>query len=158
MDNAIALKVLNLTTQVVAAHLVYNEVSAEALPDLIKAVYRSLATADASQTEPAEPPTPAVPVRKSVFPDFIVCLEDGRRLKTLKRHLMVSYGMTPAQYRAKWGLPYDYPMVAPNYAANRARIAKKTGLGRTAPADAGEPEAVPSGEPQVIVGPTRRAR
>jgi predicted transcriptional regulator len=121
--------VLRLTVQIVAAHVENNVVAADALPGLIEQVYRTLR--DASQV-PAEPekPVPAVPVRQSIRPDFLVCLEDGKKLKTLRRHLMTSYNLTPAQYRARWDLPADYPMVAPNYARLRSSLAKKIGLGR----------------------------
>ncbi|GAC1346346.1 MAG: MucR family transcriptional regulator [Acetobacteraceae bacterium] len=111
-----------------------NQIGTDALPLLIQSVYRSLSTA--GEVEPAPvAPTPAVPIRKSVFPDFIVCLEDGKKLKMLKRHLQTSYGLTPDAYRAKWGLPADYPMVAPSYAAIRSTLAMKIGLGRKAAAE-----------------------
>jgi predicted transcriptional regulator len=121
--------VLRLTAQIVAAHLEHNAVQADALPGLIQQVYQTLR--DVGQV-PAETsrPTPVVPVKQSVKPDFIICLEDGKKLKMLKRHLMTAYNMTPAQYRARWSLPADYPMVAPNYAKVRSSLAKKIGLGR----------------------------
>ncbi len=118
-----------LTAEIVSAHISNNYVVADMLPELIQSVYRALATA--STSGPAPPPTaPAAPVRKSVFPDHIVCLEDGQKLKTLKRHLRASHGMTPDEYRQKWGLPASYPMVAPNYASFRSSMAKQLGLGR----------------------------
>ncbi len=118
-----------LTAQITSAHCANNTVEAEALPGLIHLIYRALASVD----EPAvllDKPVPAAPPRRSVFPDYIVCLEDGRKLKMLKRHLLSAYGMTPADYRAKWDLPQDYPMVAPSYAARRSVLAKQIGLGR----------------------------
>jgi predicted transcriptional regulator len=98
------------------------------LPSLILDVYRTLANVGREPIQ-ADKPQPAVPVKKSVFPDHIVCLEDGKKLKMLKRHLKTSYDMTPDQYRERWGLPADYPMVAPDYASHRSRLAKKIGLG-----------------------------
>ncbi len=121
--------VLRLTAQIVAAHAEHNAVQAEALPSLIEKVYQTLRDVGQAPVEPTRP-VPAVPVKQSVKPDFIICLEDGKRLKMLKRHLMTAYKMTPGQYRARWGLPADYPMVAPNYAKVRSSLAKKIGLGR----------------------------
>ena len=121
--------ILRLTAQIVAAHVEHNVVAADALPGLIEKVYQALRGAGEPPAE-VEKPIAAVPVRQSVNPDFIICLEDGKRLKTLRRHLMTSYNLTPAQYRARWGLPADYPMVAPNYARLRSSLAKKIGLGR----------------------------
>jgi len=120
--------VLGLTAQIVSAHVSNNSVSPDALPSLIQEVYKTLAGVG---KEPAQPdrPAPAVPVKKSVFPDHIVCLEDGKKLKMLKRHLKTAYDMTPEQYRERWGLPPEYPMVAPNYARHRSSLAKKIGLG-----------------------------
>ena len=120
--------VLGLTAQIVSAHVSNNAIGAEALPALIQDVYRTLAGVGKEQVLP-DKQQPAVPVKKSVFPDFIVCLEDGKKLKMLKRHLKTSYNMTPEQYRDKWQLPPDYPMVAPNYAKHRSSLAKKIGLG-----------------------------
>ena len=119
---------LAFTTEIVSAHVSKNETTAAELPKLIQDVYRTLSSLG---TETAEPETlqPAVPVKKSVFPDYIVCLEDGKKLKMLKRHLMTAYGMTTEDYRAKWNLPADYPMVAPNYAKRRSGLAKQIGLG-----------------------------
>ncbi|HEY7581514.1 MAG TPA: MucR family transcriptional regulator [Acetobacteraceae bacterium] len=121
--------VLRLTAQIVAAHVEHNTVQTDALPGLIQQVYRTLRDVGQAPAE-AVKPTPAVPVKQSVRPDFIICLEDGKKLKMLKRHLMTAYKMTPGQYRARWGLPADYPMVAPNYAKVRSSLAKKIGLGR----------------------------
>ena len=123
---------INLTAQIVAAYVAKNVVQVADLPTLISTVYQSLTSAS-KPSEPEQAPAdlkPAVPVKKSVQPDFIVCLEDGKKLKMLKRHLKTSYNMTPDEYRAKWGLPSDYPMVAPNYAKARSELALKLGLGR----------------------------
>ena len=123
--------VLRLTAKIIAAHVGNNQVAVAALPELIQSVHRSLAAVGTAEPEPAPAPlTPAVPIRRSVFPDHIICLEDGKKLKMLKRHLQASYGMTPEQYRQKWGLPADYPMVAPNYDSHRSSLAKQNGLGR----------------------------
>lgn len=120
--------VLRLTAQIVAAHVEHNAVLADALPSLIQKVYQTLR--DVGQVPPdVARPTPAVPIKQSVRPDFIICLEDGKKLKMLKRHLTTAYKMTPGQYRARWGLPADYPMVAPNYAKVRSSLAKQIGLG-----------------------------
>jgi predicted transcriptional regulator len=120
--------ILGLTAQIVSAHAANNEVEAGALPRVIRAVYDTLSNIGAA-TAPVEKAEPAVPIRKSVFPDYIICLEDGKRLKMLKRHLSTSYNLTPEQYRAKWGLDASYPMVAPNYAERRSVLAKEIGLG-----------------------------
>ena len=125
-------EILALTAGIVSAHVGSNAVGAETLPDLIRDVYRAMAGLGAAPAAPAERPQPAVPIKKSVFPDYIVCLEDGKKLKMLKRHLMSAYGMTPDQYRERWQLGPEYPMVAPNYAQHRSTLAKKIGLGTTA--------------------------
>jgi len=119
---------LKLATQIVAAHVGNNDVSKEDLPALIKNVFGALTNLG---EEPAQVdrPQPAVSVKKSVTPDYIICLEDGKKLKMLKRHLKTAYNMTPEEYRDKWGLSSDYPMVAPNYARHRSSLAKKIGLG-----------------------------
>jgi predicted transcriptional regulator len=117
------------TTDIVAAHVSNNSVSLADLPSLIQHVHGALTTLGSANAEPEVKQEPAVPIRASVKPDFIVCLEDGKKLKMLKRHLMTHYQMTPDQYRAKWGLPLDYPMVAPNYAEQRRSLAKAIGLG-----------------------------
>jgi predicted transcriptional regulator len=119
-----------LTAEIVAAYVANNAVPSESLPGLIKDVFRALT--GTMEVEEKEVPElkPAVPVRRSVTPDYIVCLEDGKKFKSLKRHLRTQYDMTPEQYREKWGLPADYPMVAPNYAAARSALAKKMGLGQ----------------------------
>lgn len=128
---------LGHTASIVQSYVGRQDVNASELPGLIHSVYKTLATVGV-QEEPAKEQEPAVPINKSVFPDYIVCLEDGKQLRMLKRHLTTAYGMTPAEYRKKWGLPPTYPMVAPNYAETRSVLAKKMGLGRgrTAPAPA----------------------
>ena len=141
---------LALTTKIVAAYISKNATQGTDLPALIDRVFQSLAgIATGSATTPEVPPTPAVPVKKSVFPDYIVCLEDGKKMKMLKRHLMTSYGLTPEAYRERWKLPSDYPMVAPSYAERRSTLAKTIGLGRkpaSQAAIAAEPE--PQSEPE----------
>lgn len=120
---------LALTADIVSSHVANNTVAVSDLPVLIENVYSALAKLGGT-VEPVKPKQePAVSVRSSVKPDFIVCLEDGKKLKMLKRHLMTHYNMTPDDYRAKWNLPADYPMVAPNYALQRQALAKKIGLG-----------------------------
>jgi predicted transcriptional regulator len=120
---------LPLASDIVVAHLSNNKVSSSELPELIRTVVHALAAASAGEPTPTPRPDAAVPVKKSVTPDYIVCLEDGKKLKMLKRHLQTSYQMTPDQYRARWNLPADYPMVAPNYARKRSKLAKAFGLG-----------------------------
>jgi len=119
-----------LTADIVSAHVSNNSVSPTDLPGLIHSVYNSLAGLGGAPAVVEEKPVPAVSIRSSIKPDYIVCLEDGKKLKMLKRHLMTHYNMTPDQYRARWNLPADYPMVAPNYAEKRRELAKKIGLGR----------------------------
>ncbi|GLR79284.1 MucR family transcriptional regulator [Azospirillum oryzae] len=123
---------LSLTTEIVAAHVSNNTVSLTDLPTLIEQVYKSLANVGTEPVVAEERPQPAVPIKKSVTPDYIVCLEDGKKLKMLKRHLKTAYNMTPEEYRERWGLPTDYPMVAPNYARQRSSLAKQIGLGTRA--------------------------
>jgi predicted transcriptional regulator len=123
---------LALTTEIVAAHVSNNTVALGDLPQLINQVYNSLANIGVAPAAPAARPQPAVSVKKSVQPDYIVCLEDGKKLKMLKRHLKTAYNMTPESYRERWGLSSDYPMVAPNYARQRSRLAKEIGLGTRA--------------------------
>ncbi|HXV23386.1 MAG TPA: MucR family transcriptional regulator [Alphaproteobacteria bacterium] len=122
-------ELLSLTTDIVSAHVANNTVPLAELPGLIQSVYRTLANIGPAIAEPVDRPVPAVQIRKSVTADYLVCLEDGKRLKMLKRHLKTAYNMTPEQYRERWGLPADYPMVAPNYAKQRSRLAKEIGLG-----------------------------
>jgi predicted transcriptional regulator len=121
---------LNLTTEIVSAHLANNTVNATEIPSVIEKVYKTLATIQTDSYGVVNNQTPAVPIKKSIQPDYIVCLEDGKKLKMLKRHLKTAYNMTPEEYREKWGLPSDYPMVAPNYAKQRSKLAKDIGLGK----------------------------
>lgn len=120
---------LEHTTSIVAAYVGNNTVQKEHLSALIADTFASLAGVNRTEAEP-EKPTPAVPIKRSIQPDYIICLEDGKKFKSLKRHLMSHYNMTPEEYREKWNLPPDYPMVAPNYALARSTLAKKMGLGR----------------------------
>ncbi|HKX91162.1 MAG TPA: MucR family transcriptional regulator [Sphingomicrobium sp.] len=120
---------LTLTADIVAAHVSNNSVAVNDLPNLIQNVHAALNGISGKSAAPEPKPEPKVPIRSSVKPDYIVCLEDGKRLKMLKRHLMTHYNMTPDQYRQKWGLNADYPMVAPNYAEQRRKLAKSIGLG-----------------------------
>ena len=121
---------ITLTSDIVAAHLSNNNVDVDSVPSLITNVYQALASLGNGEANTEEPPEPAVSIRASVKPDYIVCLEDGKKLKMLKRYLRTNYDMTPEEYRARWNLPADYPMVAPNYAERRRELAKKIGLGR----------------------------
>lgn len=121
---------ITLTADIVAAHVSNNSVAVADLPRLIENVFGALNGLGTEAAPIEEPATPAVPIRSSIKPDYIVCLEDGKKLKMLKRHLMTHYKMTPDQYRAKWKLPADYPMVAPNYAEKRRSLAMSIGLGR----------------------------
>ena len=137
---------LEHSTSIVAAYVSNNTMQKEHLAALIANVFTSLAGASRAEPEP-EALTPAVPVKRSVQPDHIVCLEDGKKFKSLKRHLMSHYNMTPEDYRAKWGLPADYPMVAPSYALARSMLAKKMGLGRRAAPDIAVEAPQPALEP-----------
>jgi predicted transcriptional regulator len=121
---------LEMTVEIVSSYVANNRVQAAELPELIRAVHATLTGLPQASTADAEKPEPSVSVAKSVTPDYIVCLEDGRKLKMLKRYLRTRYEMTPEEYRTKWGLPPDYPMVAPNYAKLRSRHAKQIGLGK----------------------------
>ena len=121
---------LAYTTDIVSSHVANNTVAMQVLPALIQQVYAALASVGTALAA-KERPTPAISVKKSIQPDYIVCLEDGKKLKMLKRHLKTRYNLTPDEYRERWGLPVDYPMVAPNYAAQRSDLAKKIGLGTT---------------------------
>jgi predicted transcriptional regulator len=125
-------ELLALTANIVSSHVSNNPVTGDNLTKMIREVYETLATVGAPAEAKSELPAPAVPIKKSVTPDYIVCLEDGKRLKMLKRHLSTAYNMTPEQYRERWGLPADYPMVAPNYAKQRSRLARQIGLGTKA--------------------------
>jgi len=123
-------ELLSLTSEIVAAHVSNNTVPSGDLPDLIGTVFETLSQLGGEPAEPEVEVKPAVPIKRSVTDDYLICLDDGKKLKMLKRHLKTAYDMTPEEYRAKWGLPHDYPMVAPNYAKKRQELAKKIGLGR----------------------------
>lgn len=123
---------LNLTAQIVSAHVGRNTVEVEDLPRVIQQVYSTLTDLGKEPKPEPEKLVPAVPIKKSVTPDYIVCLEDGKQLKMLKRHLKTAYNMTPEEYRERWGLSPEYPMVAPNYASQRSKLAKQIGLGTKA--------------------------
>lgn len=124
-------ELLEMTADIVSAYVSNNTIAAETLPSLIANIHSALSQVSGGvvEAEP-EPKEPAVPVRKSITPDYLICLEDGRKFKSLKRHLRTKYNMSPEEYRAKWGLPKDYPMVAPNYAKARSDLAKQMGLGQ----------------------------
>ena len=122
-------ELLELTSEIVAAHVSNNTLAVNDLPQLIQDVYSTLASVGERESF-AERPHPAISIKKSITPDFIVCLEDGKKLKMLKRHLKTAYNMTPDEYRQRWSLPRDYPMVAPNYAKHRSELAKEIGLGK----------------------------
>lgn len=128
-------ELLTLTTEIVSAHISNNVVPKDDVANLIQSVFDKLTSLASEEPDPVEL-TPAVPIKRSVTDDYLICLEDGKKLKMLKRHLMTAYGMTPEDYRAKWGLKPDYPMIAPSYSRTRQELAKKIGLGRT-------PRAVP---------------
>jgi predicted transcriptional regulator len=134
------------TSNIVASYVANNSVAAADLPALIDSVFKALSNAGKAEVPAAEKPQPAVPIKKSVADDYIICLEDGKKLKMLKRHLKTRYNMTPDEYRQRWGLPSDYPMVAPAYAEQRSVLAVKIGLGR-------KPEAAP-----VVESPSQEAR
>ena len=128
LDNLV---LVDMTTKVVAAYVGNNPVASGQITEVIHTIYGALiGLSDAADEVEADPQKPAVSIRKSITPDYIICLEDGKQLKMLKRHLRTTYGLSPEEYRAKWGLPADYPMVAPNYALQRSEFAKKIGLGK----------------------------
>jgi predicted transcriptional regulator len=130
-DNAANTDFIGLTAEIVSAYVSNNTVAPSDIPALINQVHGALLRVSSGQAgASSEPLKPAVPVKRSINPDFIVCLEDGKKFKSLKRHLRTQYGITPEQYREKWGLAADYPMVAPNYAAARSQLAKQMGLGQ----------------------------
>lgn len=133
-DNPLHADLLACTTEIVSAHLSNNQMAADEIPALIQRVYKTLANVQGDQGMAgglsSERPQPAVPIKRSVTPEYIVCLEDGKKLKMLKRHLKTAYNMSPEEYRERWGLPADYPMVAPNYARQRSSLAKDIGLGK----------------------------
>lgn len=118
------------TAEIVSSHVANNTVAVQDLPKLIENVFNTLANLNKETSSVSEKIKPAVPIRRSITPDFLICLEDGKKLKMLKRHLKSQYGLSPEEYRVRWGLPSDYPMVAPNYANERRRLAKEIGLGR----------------------------
>ncbi|GBQ31960.1 transcriptional regulator [Gluconacetobacter azotocaptans] len=144
------------TANIVAAYVSASAIGADTLPALIASVYQALANLDGPIPTTPVAPEPAVPIRRSVFPDYIVCLEDGRQFKSLKRHLWTAYGMTPEDYRAKWKLPTDYPIVAPNYAAHRSALARAIGLGKRPPADADISPPGATNEPPITILPERK--
>lgn len=123
-------ELLSFTTDIVSAHLSNNQVAADEIPGLIQKVFKTLANVSGEgAVVSSERPQPAVPIKRSVTPEYIICLEDGKKLKMLKRHLKTAYDMSPEEYRERWGLPADYPMVAPSYASQRSKLAKDIGLG-----------------------------
>ena len=130
-DNPGESSYIQLTANIVSAYVSNNTVPSAEIPNLIGQIYSALLRVSGGQAPTAaEPLKPAVPLKRSITSDYLVCLEDGKKFKSLKRHLRTQYGMTPEQYREKWGLPPDYPMVAPNYAAARSQLAKQMGLGQ----------------------------
>jgi predicted transcriptional regulator len=149
---------LNLTTEIVASFAGNNTVAVGDLPAVIASVFQTLRGVGQGEAEkPAEAPTPAVPVKKSIGTDFLVCLEDGKKVKMLKRYLATRHGLTPDQYRQRWGLAKDYPMVPPAYAAQRSAMAKQIGLGRKPAASAPAPEPTPAApEPRPRAGGRKR--
>lgn len=139
-------ELLTLTADIAAAYVSNNTVQASDVPSVIQTIYRALAGVGAAASQPTpEPQKPAVPIKKSITPDYLISLEDGKKYKSLKRHLRTQYNMSPDDYRAKWGLPKDYPMVAPNYAASRSALAKSMGLGRGGASKAAKPAKAPRG-------------
>ena len=133
-DAADTTNTIALTAEIVAAYVSNNTVASADIPALINQVHTALLRVTTGEAQPSsEPLKPAVPIKRSINPDFIVCLDDGKKFKSLKRHLRTQYNMTPEQYREKWSLPGDYPMVAPNYAAARSQLAKQMGLGQQRP-------------------------
>ncbi|RYB03983.1 MucR family transcriptional regulator [Lichenibacterium ramalinae] len=147
---------IEMTAEIVAAYVSRNSVPAGELPNLIRSIHQTVSTLGAPPVAEValEPLKPAVPVKRSITDEYIISLEDGRKLKSMKRYL-AGLGMTPAQYREKWGLPHDYPMVAPSYAAHRSALAKTLGLGRRASQEAAE--AAPEAEPEVDEAPAAEA-
>jgi predicted transcriptional regulator len=156
------LELTSLTADIVAAYVANNVIGGDKLPDFIGSVYAALRNASMQDIEPPKVElTPAVPVKKSVTQDYIICLEDGKKFKSLKRHLSTHYGLSPEEYRAKWGLPRDYPMVAPAYAAARSDLAKSMGLGQRSKSGAnGQPGPAASSAPaaKATKGGAKRAR
>jgi predicted transcriptional regulator len=142
-DNSANQELLGLTAEIVSAHVSNNPVSISDLPNLIQEVFRTLSMMGQPPAPPAEKPMPAVPIKKSITPEYLICLEDGKKLKMLKRHLKTAFNLTPDQYREKWGLGPDYPMVAPNYTKHRSSLAKRIGLGT-------KPRGRPPGRPRAV--------
>ncbi len=122
-------ELLMLTSDVVSSYVSNNSVSPDEIPKIIDQVFKALTNAGSDNAIAGDRPQPAVPINRSITPDFLICLEDGKKLKMLKRHLKTAYGMSPEEYRERWGLPADYPMVAPSYAERRSKLAKDIGLG-----------------------------
>ena len=122
-------ELLALTTEIVSSYVSNNTVAAGDVPALIETIFQTLSNIDNAQSTLDDRPQPAVPINRSITPDYLICLEDGKKLKMLKRHLRSAYDMTPKEYRERWGLPADYPMVAPNYAQHRSALARESGLG-----------------------------
>ena len=151
---------LRLTTELAAAYVSTNNLAASEVPDTIKTIHQALAGLNNGFAEAeTEPSSPAVPIRRSVTPDYLVCLEDGKKQKALKRHLRTAHNLSPGDYRKRWGLPGDYPMVAPNYGAVRSAISKKIGLGRrTAAKKARQPAAAGRNSAKPAVADSRRRR
>ena len=130
-DKISELEIVSMTVDITSAYVSNKSVELDQLPEVIRNVYNTLRSLDEKkETESLAPRKPAISIRRSITPDYIVCLEDGKKLKMLKRHLRAAYGMTPDEYRARWGLAADYPMVAPNYAITRSKFAKQIGLGK----------------------------
>jgi predicted transcriptional regulator len=150
-EHSVDPQLLSFTAQIVSAHVSNNSIQPDSLPALIQSVFTTLSQVG-TVAEPTNRPEPAVPIKRSVFADHIVCLEDGMKLKMLKRHLASSYQMTPEQYRERWGLPSDYPMVAPNYSAQRSALAKDAGLGRGGRVGRGAVVAAVAAAPGVAAG------
>ncbi len=123
-------ELLALTSEIVSSYVANNTLPAAEIPAVIEQVYKTLSNVNTDHSVHADRPKPAVPIKKSVTPEYIICLEDGKKLKMLKRHLKTAYGMSPEDYRERWGLPADYPMVAPDYAEKRSALAKDIGLGK----------------------------
>jgi predicted transcriptional regulator len=124
------IEILTLTTEIASSYVSNNKLEQDEIPQLIDSIYKSLSSVNSVAPHLAERPQPAVPIKRSLTDDYIICLEDGKKLKMLKRHLKTSYNMTPEEYRERWGLPADYPMVAPSYAKRRSSLAKDIGLGK----------------------------
>jgi predicted transcriptional regulator len=143
---------IELTADIASAYVSNNTVAAGDLPSVIQSIFKALTAVDGPVEAPEQPKTPAVPIKKSLTDDYLICLEDGRKFKSLKRHLRTKYNMSPEDYRAKWGLPKTYPMVAPAYAAARSQLAKQMGLGQ-----GGRPPAKAAAKPVAARGRAKKA-